>query len=118
MFYFDCRQRGSLSCVGSISHGIRDVDAMDAWSTDQGSTHVLNIHLSELRTAVRSRIITVQIVCDRWTLDLIATVGLRSNEQIKPKPLLFINARSNPDPSSSIERPRFDRDYSQKDARS
>ena len=54
MFYFDCRQRGSLSCVGSISHGIRDVDVMDAWSTDQGSTHVLNIHLSELRTAVRS----------------------------------------------------------------
>ena len=78
----------------------------------------MNWTLSERIVTVRLRIITVQIVRDRWTSDLIAIVGLRSNEQIKSKHLLFINARSTPDPSSSIKRPTNDHDDSQKDARS
>ena len=104
--------------VGSPVRWSSGVDRVDSWSTRSKYQHVRLKGSKWTDRNRRSNVRTVQIIHERWTSDLTAIVGLRSNEQIKSKPLLFIKLRSNPDRSSPIERLRKDRDDSLIDVQS
>ena len=90
------------------SEGERDQSRALIWWTrgpsDHKSSTCMNTHLSDVIAAVRSWVITAEIIPDRWIFDLTTIVRSKSYEREEAAPFLIHEMRTHLGPSITIQR--------------